>query len=34
MGESATPSIRFAVPLDRPLDVRFDAGGVTSDWPG
>jgi hypothetical protein len=31
MAESATPRIRFAVPLDRPLDVRFDAGGVTSD---
>src|SRR5262245_49185126 len=31
MPESATPRVRFAVPLDRPLDVRFDAGGVTSD---
>jgi hypothetical protein len=31
MSESATSGIRFAVPLDRPLDVRFDAGGVTSD---
>jgi hypothetical protein len=31
MPESATPRIRCAVPLDRPLDVCFDAGGVTSD---
>jgi hypothetical protein len=31
MSESATPRVRFAVPLDRPLEARFDAGGVTSD---
>jgi hypothetical protein len=29
--ECATPRLRFAVPVDRPLEARFDAGLLTSD---
>ena len=31
MDEFATPCLRFAVPVDRPLQARFDAGLLTSD---
>jgi Transposase DDE domain group 1 len=31
MDQCATPRIRFAPPVDRPLDVCFDAGRLTSD---
>jgi hypothetical protein len=31
MDQCATPRIRFAPPIDRPLDASFDAGRLTSD---
>jgi hypothetical protein len=31
MDQCATAPLRFALPLDRPLEVSFDAGGLTSD---
>jgi hypothetical protein len=31
MDQCATPDIRFALPIDRPLEASFDAGRLTSD---